>query len=60
MDTPSAVLKKFVGDVKELKVVAEDVDQNDLQEDDDLSIWTKKWGMQFNVGKCKAIHLIKE
>jgi hypothetical protein len=51
------ILKKFADDTKLGKTVRVEKDREELQEAlDQLCIWAEKWGMVFNVGKCKVMH----
>jgi hypothetical protein len=52
------ILKKFADDTKLGKTVQVEKDREELQEAlDQLCIWAEKWGMVFNVGKCKVMHM---
>ena len=49
---------KFADDTKIFGVVNSFEDRNRLQEDLNKVVeWSKNWQMQFNVGKCKVMHL---
>ena len=49
---------KFADDTKVFGVVNNDADHARLQNDlDTLSEWAAKWQMEYNVGKCKVMHL---
>jgi hypothetical protein len=51
-------LKKFADDTKLGKTVRTEKDREELQEAlDQLCAWADKWGMVFNVGKCKVMHM---
>jgi hypothetical protein len=50
-------LKKFADDTKLGKTVRTEKDREELQEAlDQLCAWADKWGMVFNVGKCKVMY----
>jgi hypothetical protein len=52
------ILKKFADDTKLGKTVQVEKDREELQEAlDQLCIWAEKWGMVFNVAKCKVMHM---
>ena len=52
------ILRKFADDTKLGKGVMDDKDRADLQAAlDRLCEWAKKWGMEFNVAKCKVMHM---
>jgi ribonucleases P/MRP protein subunit RPP40 len=51
-------LSKFADDTKVARVISSDSDRAELQESlNALMDWTMKWGMRFNVLKCKVMHL---
>jgi ribonucleases P/MRP protein subunit RPP40 len=51
------IIRKFADDTKVGHTVNNDEDCLRLQEAiDNLVSWSKKWGMQFNVKKCKVVH----
>lgn len=51
------VLKKFADDTKLGQKILNDSDRQNLQDClDMLYDWANKWGMQFNVSKCKILH----
>ena len=51
-------ISKFADDTKIGKVINSVDDTKDLQEDlDRLSMWARKWQMEFNVDKCKTLSL---
>ncbi len=51
-------LKKFANDTKLGKTVQTEQDREEFQEAlDQLCAWADKWGMMFNVGKCKVMHM---
>jgi hypothetical protein len=51
-------VKKFADDTKLGKQVRADIDRADLQLALDNAIaWAKMWGMQFNIEKCKVMHM---
>ena len=52
------VLKKFADDTKLGKSVVTDDDRQQLQQAlDEMCAWADKWGMAFNVAKCKVMHV---
>jgi Reverse transcriptase (RNA-dependent DNA polymerase)/Endonuclease-reverse transcriptase len=52
------MLIKFADDNKGMKVIENDSDRAKLQETlDSLSRWAETWSMQFNVAKCKIMHV---
>jgi hypothetical protein len=52
------LLSKFADDTKALKIIRDLIDANRLQEAlDRLCEWADKWGMSFNVQKCKVMHV---
>ena len=54
----TSILRKFADDTKMGKKVRTDVDRQELQEAlDRLCNWAREWGMEFNVAKCKVMHL---
>ena len=49
---------KFADDTKIFKEVRNTTDCNQLQADlDKLVLWAQKWQMEFNVNKCKVMHI---
>ena len=51
-------LIKFADDTKMARVVGCEEERNALQQSlDGLVEWSDKWGMEFNVSKCKVMHL---
>jgi hypothetical protein len=51
-------LKKFADDTKLGKTVRTEKDREELQAAlDQLCTWADKWGMVFNVDKCKVMHM---
>ena len=49
---------KFVGDTKIFKEIRNSADCSQLQADlDKLVLWAQKWQMEFNVDKCKVVHV---
>ncbi len=51
-------ISKFADDTKITRMIAGEADQKNLQTAlDGLVEWAEKWGMQFNVKKCKVMHL---
>ena len=52
------ILKKFADDTKIAKVIRSEEDRDRLQEAvDQLLDWAARWGMEFNVKKCKVMHV---
>jgi hypothetical protein len=52
------MLIKFADDTKVGRVIRSDSDRAALQAAlDRLMQWSDKWGMRFNVGKCKVMHI---
>jgi hypothetical protein len=52
------LLSKFADDTKGLKIIRDLIDAQRLQEAlDRLCEWADKWGMSFNVQKCKIMHV---
>ena len=56
--TKEAVEKLFADDSKVARLVSNDEDAGKLQADiDHFATWADTWGMQFNVSKCKVMHV---
>ncbi len=54
------LIKKFADDTKGAKIIQKQEDNHKLQEAlDCLCEWADKWGMSFNYGKCKIMHIGK-
>ncbi len=52
------IIKKFADDTKIGQRIVTEQDKKDMQQAlDNLSRWAEKWGMEFNVLKCKVMHL---
>jgi hypothetical protein len=52
------ILRKFADDTKLCQEVTSEEDRDRLQEAlDELCQWAERWGMQFNVSKCKVMHI---
>jgi hypothetical protein len=52
------LLIKFADDNKGLKIIESEADRVKLQKTlDALYEWAKKWSMEFNVQKCKIMHV---
>ena len=52
------LLLKFADDTKVMQEIQGPEDRDKLQQAlDKLVKWAKKWGMQFNIPKCKIMHL---
>ena len=53
-----ALVWKFADDTKAAKVIESEDDCRRMQEIiDSLAAWAQKWGMAFNVKKCKVLHV---
>ena len=53
-----ALVWKFADDTKAVKVIESEEDCKRMQVIiDSLGAWAKKWGMAFNVKKCKVLHV---
>ena len=51
-------ISKFADDIKIFKEVRNSADCSQLQPDlDKLVLWAQKWQMEFNVDKCKVMHV---
>ena len=51
------IFKKFADDSKLEGRVETDVQQANLQQAlDNMCVWARRWGMEFNVKKCKVLH----
>jgi hypothetical protein len=49
---------KFADDTKIFGKVMEDMDRDRVQSDLDILVqWMERWQMEFNVGKCKVMHV---
>jgi hypothetical protein len=49
---------KFADDTKGVKKIESDESRRELQQVfDNLYIWSQKWGMEFNIPKCKLMHV---
>ena len=54
----SSFLRKFADDTKLARVVVNEDDRNQFQQDlESMHRWAQKWGMNFNVAKCKIMHV---
>ena len=52
---------KFADDTKIISPIQSDVDAANMQRDvDKLLQWSVVWHMQFNVSKCKVMHIGKQ
>jgi len=51
---------KFADDTKLFSQVSDMVDAVGMQDLDRLVEWADKWQMQFNVSKCKVMHVGKK
>jgi hypothetical protein len=52
------LLKKFADDTKGLKLIRNLQDREALQRTlDELCWWAEMWGMQYNIEKCKIMHV---
>ena len=57
-DDISSKVLKFADDTKVFRKVTNDTDKQSLQDDlDKLVVWSQKWQMLLNFGKCKCIHI---
>ena len=55
-----SLMRKFADDTKIARIVECEEDARELQEDiDRMTAWATKWEMEFNVKKCKIIHIGK-
>ena len=53
-----SLLLKFADDTKLAQIIRDEEDRRRLQAAlDALMDWASKWGMQFNTGKCKVMHV---
>ncbi len=49
---------KFADDTKTWRSIENDRDRDALQQTlNNLQDWADQWGMQFNTGKCKVMHI---
>ena len=49
---------KFADDTKIFKKVRDNTDSEALQRDlDNVVLWAQKWQMEFNIKKCKVMHI---
>ena len=49
---------KFADDTKVATIIREEKDRDALQGTlDELASWAQRWGMAFNVQKCKVMHV---
>ena len=54
------LIKKFADDTKTAKIILDDQCILDMQESlNELHKWAERWGMVFNVDKCKVSILVK-
>jgi hypothetical protein len=52
------ILRKFADDTKLGQEVTREEDRDRLQQAlDESCLWAERWGMQFNVFKCKVMHM---
>ena len=52
------MLLKFADDTKGMNKISSEEDRDRLQQTlDNLTKWSVDWEMQFNVGKCKIMHI---
>jgi ribonucleases P/MRP protein subunit RPP40 len=52
------ILLKFADDTKLARVIRDEKDRQELQTAlNGLMDWSVKWGMRFNIQKCKVMHL---
>ena len=53
-----AFLRKFADDTKMARIVETEEEAKELQKDiDTLHEWATKWRMEFNIAKCKVMHV---
>ena len=58
ISTVTNIISKFADDTKVGRIVDSEEDRAALQEDiNNLLVWTDKWQMEFNRGKCKVLHV---
>jgi ribonucleases P/MRP protein subunit RPP40 len=51
------IIREFADDTKIGRTIRDEHDRQRLQEAlDNLTKWSEKWGMEFNVKKCKVVH----
>jgi hypothetical protein len=51
------ILRKFADDTKLGNTIRSEDDHRQLQEAlNNLTAWSEKWGMEFNIKKCKVVH----
>ncbi len=56
--TQVEIIKKFADDTKIGQKFVTEQDKRDMQQArDNLSTWAARWGMEFNIPKCKVMHL---
>ena len=56
-----SIMNKFADDTKLGHKANIEADKEVLQKAlDDLCVWSDRWGMEFNVNKCKVLHLGKK
>jgi len=49
---------KFADDTKIIKEVRDNIECEALQRDlDNMVLWAQKWQMEFNIKKCKVMHV---
>jgi ribonuclease P/MRP protein subunit RPP40 len=52
------ILRKLADDTKLGQIMSTDEDKEKLQQAlDNLCAWADRWGMEFNIKKCKIMHL---
>ena len=55
-----ALIRKYADDTKVAKIVENDEDAKEMQKIvDNLAAWASKWGMEYNIKKCKVLHVGK-
>ena len=58
MATAVEIVRKFADDTKIAQRMRTDADRLRMQEAlDSLTEWSSRWGMQFNIAKCKVMHV---
>ena len=60
-ESVSGEVFKFADDTKIVRQVGDRVKCDDMQRDLDIMVeWADKWQMEFNVDKCKVMHIGKK
>ena len=59
-DVVKSMVKLFAHDTKLYSVVNNQQEAEELQTDlDNIGMWSEKWQLNFNIGKCKNMHIGK-